>query len=109
MKRVLTYTIVVLLSMFLLGFQQEGRMTQGEIIAKGVEIKLQDFKSRQLGICRDKAVKLAITRVDSLIRVRAREQSVDTIVKPPKPERPEKPEIKLLPDSLDYDSLRSKQ
>ncbi|MDX1406731.1 MAG: hypothetical protein R3330_01325 [Saprospiraceae bacterium] len=93
----------------LVGFQPKEQLTEDEIIARGVEIKVEDFRLRQLQICRDRALKAAVTRVDSLIRAQARQQAVTPIRKPPKPQRPDFPVVRILPDSLVLDSLRRRQ
>lgn len=103
MIRNITLAILILL---VSGFQQGTRLTEEEIIARGVQIKIDDFRNRQIRICRDKAVQAAVVRVDSLIRARARFEAVEPKIKPPKPQRPQKPEVKVIPDSLDHDSLR---
>ena len=93
----------------LLAFQQKVPLTDDEIIARGIEIKVEEFRIRQIRICREKVLKVAVAHSDSLIRVVAREQAVEPVVKPPKPQRPEKPAMKILPDSLDHDTLRRRQ
>lgn len=97
---------LVLLLLLATAFQPGTRLTEEEIIARGVQIKVEDFRAKQQRICRENAVDAAVVKADSLIRARARYEAVEPKVKPPKPNRPEKPEVKIIPDSLDHDSLK---
>lgn len=70
------------------------------LIAEGMEIKIEEFRTREWKKCLDRARTLAIAEADSVIRARAREEAVEPVNKPAKPERPMKPETRILPDSL---------
>lgn len=71
-----------------------------KIISEGVQIRISEFREREKSKCLEQARQIAIAQVDSLIRVGARLDPIEPVIKPPKPERPDKPEPKVLPDSL---------
>lgn len=77
-----------------------------KVIAKGVEIELEEFRKRHDRDCRSKIVDLAVTQVDSLVRAGYLIPRVDPVDKPPKPPKPGKPVLKTLPDSLSMQMLR---
>ncbi|MDX1476525.1 MAG: hypothetical protein R3301_02425 [Saprospiraceae bacterium] len=106
MTRQIIICCAVFTALGLASFQQKPALSEEEIVEQGVAIKVEDFRARQLRICKDRALDMAIARVDSLIRARAREEAVTPIQKPPKPQKPAFPEVRVLPDSVRLDSLR---
>lgn len=79
---------------------KDGAALREKIIAEGVQIRIAEFREREETKCLEQARQIAIAQVDSLIRVGARLDPIEPVIKPPKPERPEKPEPKVLPDSV---------
>ena len=71
-----------------------------QLIAEGVQIKLSEFRAREWAECIERARQQAVTEVDSMIRIGARNDAIEPVIKPPKPLKPPKPDIKTLPDSL---------
>ena len=64
---------------------------QAKIIERGVEIKVEQFRLRKMRDCKEKALKRAIIRADSLMTIEALFLKIDTSSKPPRPQRPQRP------------------
>ena len=77
-----------------------------EIIAEGVEIKIDQFVARRERICREEAIDKAMVIVDSILRVEGLDTRIKPVEKPPVAQKPGKPTIKTLPDSLGMQKLR---
>jgi hypothetical protein len=79
---------------------EDDDLKRQEIIENGVRIKVEEFSKLQMRKCRERAVKAAEARVDSLIREMARDEQINPIAKPPKKVKPERPQVRQLPDTL---------
>lgn len=71
-----------------------------KLIEEGVQIKVGEFRDREWARCIQQARDLAVAEVDSMIRLGARNDAIEPVVKPPKPTKPPKPDMQTLPDSL---------
>jgi len=83
-------------------------VTQEELIASAVKIKLDQWKASRLKDCKANAYIKAEDYVDSLLLVTSLETKLDTIPKPLKPVRPPRPEFKTKPDSVLVDPIYKK-
>jgi len=75
-------------------------------IARGVEIKIEQFRKRQEAICKREAIDKAVVVADSLMRSTGPKTAVKPGVKPPPAIKPVKPAVKQLPDTLRHDALK---
>ena len=91
-----------------LQFACTNRVTQEELIAEAVELKLAQWRETQRNTCRDRAMLKAETYVDSFLLVNSLNTRLDTIPKPAKPIKPMKPNFKEIPDSLRVDTVFKK-
>jgi hypothetical protein len=71
-----------------------------KVIDEGVKIKVGEFRDREWARCMEQARQLAVAEVDSMVRLGARNDAIEPVVKPPKPTKPPKPDMQTLPDSL---------
>lgn len=100
------YRYILIIGLLAIGLFTGFQASPGEedsrerIIERGIQIKVEEFRTRQMAECRNRAIELAVVRVDSIIRAMARHHMIDPVQKPPRSTKPEKPEIKQLPDTL---------
>lgn len=80
-------------------------VSQEELIATAVEIRMEQWRQEQIQLCRQNAVDKAAAYVDSILIVTSLDTKLDTIPKPPKPEKPVKPVFKDKPDSLRIEEI----
>jgi hypothetical protein len=88
-----------------LDLKREDPLVLQKIIDEGVTIRIAEFKGREWTKCLQQAEQRAVIQADSIIRARARMESIEPIPTPPKPDRPVKPPTKVLPDSTRVDSI----
>jgi len=97
MKKVILGLLVPLALVIMLGFQQQDFSDREALIEAKVIERVEDYRLSLLKRCRDKVMKEASARVDSILIVWSEEiHTVDSIPRPPKPVKPYKPEVPLL-------------
>ncbi|HZV68857.1 MAG TPA: hypothetical protein VFG10_04905 [Saprospiraceae bacterium] len=84
------------------------RVTQEQLIASAIEIKLSQWRESQVKSCKEKALADAEKYVDSVLVAISLETKMDTISKPDKPAKPIKPPFKEKPDSVIVDKIYKK-
>ncbi len=78
---------------------QEDEGPDPAVVARGVEIRINNYRERRARECREKALERADVIADSLIALMAFEMK-DTIPRPERLRKPEKPVFATPPDSL---------
>ncbi len=68
-------------------------------VLDGIEAKLEAFRARKIRECKEKALKEAIVKVDSLLKISAGQLKKDSIRKPFRPARPNAPGFEVALDS----------
>ncbi len=96
--------ILLLLALFVLviitGFQKQDFSDREAMIQAKVEERVNEYRRNLSRRCRDKVMKEAGIRVDSILIVRSEEiHTVDSIQRPDKPVKPNKPVVPLLEES----------
>jgi hypothetical protein len=81
------------------------RVSQEELIAAAITLRMDDWKKTQIQNCRDQAMERAERYVDSFLLANSLESKLDTISKPDKPVKPPKPMFKEKPDSLKVEEV----
>lgn len=76
------------------------KVSQEELIASAVELKLSQWRETFLQDCHEKSYAAAEAYVDSVMVVYSLPSKLDTIPKPPKPSKPPKPMFRTKPDSV---------
>lgn len=107
-----TFAVILLLVFsfaIILSAQGKGvtEKSREEIIAQGVEIRLESFRKRKMQDCRERAIERAVVMADSIIRVRVLEK-MGLTTEGDKPFKPDKPEFKKLKDTLELKPLFDK-
>jgi hypothetical protein len=69
------------------------------VVARGIELKLADYKARRARECREEAFERAVPIADSLV-ARMAFQLKDSIPRPVRLQKPAKPIFATPPDSL---------
>lgn len=69
------------------------------VVARGIEIRIEDYRKRRARECREKALERADVMADSLIALMAFEMK-DSIPRPLRIRKPDKPVFAIPPDSL---------
>ena len=78
---------------------REDEAPDPEVVARGVEIRLTDYKQRRMKECREEALERAVVIADSLVALMAFEMK-DSIPRPARLPKPEKAVFATPPDSL---------
>ena len=97
MKNWLTCILIVFIALPSCIEEDEG--PDPEVVAKGIELRVKDYRERRARECREKALERADVIADSLIALMAFEMK-DTIPRPQRIPPPEKPLFATPPDSL---------
>ena len=101
--------IVFLLAFTLVNCEKEELLTKEMLMELEMEIRIDKFKLSKERRCREEALEIAITQVDSVIFELSRQLRLDTIYKPDRPDRPFPPKVKETQiDSVlqpDFDSI----
>ena len=103
-----SWNYIILLIVLSLASSCAKEVSQEELVAAAVQLKLDQWKIIQLKECSEKAYIKAEDFVDSLLLVTSLENKLDTIPKPEKPLKPEKPAFKIKPDSVIVDPIYKK-
>ena len=96
----------MLITMF--GFQRE-KGPDPEIVQKGIEIKIDQFRKRKQKECKKRALERALVVADSLMAAQALFIKTDTINRPPRAIKPEKPQFAPVPDSISVQPIIKKE
>ena len=96
--------ILLLLALFILvmimGFQKQDFSDREGMIQAKVDERVEEYRLSLLKRCREKVMKEAGARVDSILIVRSSEiHTIDSIPRPAKPVKPNKPVVPLLEES----------
>lgn len=97
MKKVILSLLLPLVLVIVLGFQEQDFSDREAMIKVKVSERVEDYRRSLKKRCRDKVMKEAGIRVDSILIARSEEiYTVDSIPRPAKPVKPIKPEVPLL-------------
>ncbi len=100
MKKGILYLLAPLILLLILGFQAQDFSDREAMIQAKVDERVEEYRLGVLKRCRDRVMKEAGARVDSILIVRSAEiYTVDSIPRPTKPIKPIKPEVPLLDKS----------
>ncbi len=96
---------MIICVLLVVGCDREEKRRQ-EIIDRGVELSIEQYRNRQEALCKRKAIDKAMVIADSIMRVDGPKRVLKPGEKPPPASKPTKPPVKKLPDSLRHDALR---
>lgn len=96
---------MIICVLLIAGCDREEKRRQ-EIIERGVELSIEQYRSRQEALCKQKAIEKAIVIADSIMRVDGPKRILKPGEKPPPALKPTRPPVRQLPDSLRHDVLR---
>jgi len=100
MRKVVLFVLASFVLFLILGFQKQDFSDREALIQAKVDERVEDYRLGVVKRCRDKVMKEAGIRVDSILIVRSAEiYTVDSIPRPTKPIKPNKPEVPLLDKS----------
>lgn len=99
-KIILPVIFMIAIGLLLTSFQnQDG--PDPEIVRRGVEIKIDQFRKRQIRECNERALDRAVFLTDSLMAAQALFTKRDTMIKPVRATKPIKPKFAPVPDSIE--------
>jgi|GEM_PF-2370858 len=100
MKERILWLLAPLVLVIMLGFQQQDFSDRQALIQAKVDERVEDYRLSLIKRCRDKIMKEANIRVDSILIVRSEEiYTIDSIPRPERPVKPNKPVVPLLDKS----------
>lgn len=98
MKRSLTFIIAIGFTLLLCTAQTVDWKKDQDVL-DGIEAKLDAFRARKIKECKQKALKEAGVKVDSLLKQSTGQLKKDSIRKPFRPTRPNAPGFEVALDS----------
>ena len=100
MKKGILLLLILSILVMIMGFQKQDFSDREAMIQAKVDERVEEYRRSLVKRCRDKVMKEAGIRVDSILIVRSEEiHTVDSIPRPAKPVKPNKPEVPLLETS----------
>ncbi len=97
MKKLILSLLALLVLVIMLGFQQQDFSDREAMIQAKVFERVEDYRLNLQKRCREKVMKEANARVDSILIIRSEEiHTVDSIPRPVRPVKPDKPVVPLL-------------
>jgi len=100
MKKSILFLLAPFVLLLMLGFQEQDFSDREALMQVKVDERVEDYRLGLLRRCRDKVMKEAGIRVDSILILRSAEiYTVDSIPRPTRPIKPDKPEVPLLDKS----------
>lgn len=100
MKKGILYLLGSFVFILLLGFQKQDFSDRKALIQAKVDQRVEEYRLGIVKRCRDKVMKEAGVRVDSILIVQSGEIfTVDSIPRPTRPIKPNKPVVPLLEES----------
>jgi len=100
MKKRILFLLAPFILLLMLGFQRQDFSDREALMQAKVDERVEDYRLGILKRCRDKVMKEAGIRVDSILIDRSAEiYTVDSIPRPTRPIKPDKPEVPLIDKS----------
>lgn len=97
MKKGILLLLFLFVLVMIMGFQKQDFSDREAMIQAKVDERVEEYQRSLLKRCRDKVMKEAGIRVDSILIARSEEiHTVDSIPRPAKPIKPSKPEVPEL-------------
>ena len=100
-----SWPVIIVCLLLIAGCDREEKRRK-EIIERGVELSIEQYRIRQEALCKRKAIEKAVVIADSIMRSEGPKRPWKLGEKPPPATKPFKPPVKQLPDSLGHDALR---
>jgi len=98
MNKNVLWLILSLFLIIVLGFQDQDYSDREALIQAKVTERVSEYQKSTLKRCREKVLKEAGLRVDSILIDRSEEiHTVDSLPRPPKPIKPTKPDMPDMP------------
>ena len=98
MNKKILWLLLPLFLFFVWGFQDQDFSDREALIQAKFEERVSDYQKGVLRRCREKVLKEAGLRVDSILISRSDEiHTIDSLPRPPKPIKPNKPDMPDMP------------
>jgi hypothetical protein len=107
-KKAFIYVSLLSILIIMFGFQRD-KGPDPEVVQKGVEIKIDQFRKRKYKECKKRALERALVVADSLMAAQALFIKNDTINRPPRAIKPEKPKFAPVPDSISVQPILKRE